>query len=76
MNLADTVKALILQARVLPDARRAASLLEKRARLIEGTPVRRWPAGVTAVDVNIAVSDLFRAAREIREGAGLRPLAA
>jgi len=76
MDLAKTVSALVLQARVMPDARRAAALLENRARLMEGTPVRRWPAGVTAVDINLAVSDLFRAAREIREGAGLRPLAA
>ncbi|PZR35793.1 hypothetical protein [Caulobacter segnis] len=76
MNLAKTVSALILQARVMPDAKRAASLLEQRARLFEGTPVRRWPQGVTAVDVNLAVSDLFRAARDLREEAGLRPLAA
>lgn len=76
MNLPETVKSLILQARVMPDAKRAARLLEERARRIEGTPVRRWPDGVTAVEVNLAVSDLFRAAADLREGAGLRPLAA
>ena len=58
MNLSATVTRLIEEARTYPDPREAARLLRRRARLMEETPLSRWPKGVDAADYLGAVSNL------------------
>jgi len=76
MDLPKVIDGLILQAMIMTNPSRAADLLIRRASTIRDTPLSRWPAGVTAWDVSAALDRLYMAARDIREAAGLRPLAA
>lgn len=58
MNIAATTARLIEEARAMPDPHVAARLLRRRARVMEETPLSRWPEGVTAPDFLEAITDL------------------
>ena len=67
MNLAANIARLIEEARSYSDPLVAARLLRRRARLMEETPLSRWPKGVDAVDYIEAVSTLRLEAQRLTD---------